>query len=253
VIVDAAPGIVWLLLAAAGFALGVFGARGAMEIALALGAAELVGLDEEPRWRIVRAFGGFLAGMPVWLATAHLGAGRWLAAIAVAGLAIVVAPRFLQGARDGVERALRDELPLHLDVIALAMDNGATLPGAIALCAEHAPDGPLRRAWERVLVDIHGGLDPVDALRAFEERLGFRLFGNLPAALRSAGKLGLEPAQMLREKSRHAAAQRFARAEQRARAAPLKLWATLMLCLVPCTLVVLAFPVAKMLALVAGV
>ena len=34
-----------------------------------------------------------------------------------------------------------------------------------------------------------------------------------------------------------------------ARAAPLKLWATLMLCIAPCTLLVLAFPVSQLLAL----
>jgi len=38
-------------------------------------------------------------------------------------------------------------------------------------------------------------------------------------------------------------------AERLARAAPLKLWATLMLCIAPCTLLVLAFPVAQLLAL----
>jgi tight adherence protein C len=253
VTVDAVPGFVWFVLAAGGFALGVFGSRGVIELAASLRDAELVGLDVEPRWRTVRAFAGFLAALPVGIATAGLGHGRWLAALAVGTLAFVAAPRFLASARERVERELRDALPLHLDVIALAMDNGATLSAAIALCAEHAPDGALRRAWERVLLDVHGGLEPVEALRACEERVGFRLFGNLPTALRSAVKLGLDPAEMLREKSRQAAAQRFARAEQRARAAPLKLWATLMLCLVPCTLVVLAFPVTKLLARIAGV
>jgi tight adherence protein C len=54
---------------------------------------------------------------------------------------------------------------------------------------------------------------------------------------------------VLRERARQAAAARFARAERRARVAPLRLWATLMLCIAPCTLLVLAFPVARLLAL----
>ena len=39
-------------------------------------------------------------------------------------------------------------------------------------------------------------------------------------------------------------------AERLARVAPLKLWATMLLCIAPCTLLVLAFPVARVLALV---
>ena len=45
---------------------------------------------------------------------------------------------------------------------------------------------------------------------------------------------------------------RFARAERLARAAPLKLWAALVLAIVPCTFVVLALPIARMLVLIAG-
>jgi tight adherence protein C len=252
VTVEGVPLPAWLLLSVGGFALGVFGLRGWFDIRAALRDAELDRLDSHPDWLVSRAFAAFVAGLPVCFATAPLEGGRWLAALLVASLAFAAMPRFLAAARQRVEQEVRDELPLHLDLIALAMEGGATLPAAIALCAQHAPDGTLCRAWNRVLLDIHMGAEPLDALRAFEDRLGFRLFGHLTAALRSSEKFGIEPAAIVREKARHAAGVRFSRAEQLARAAPLKLWATLMLCLVPCTLVVLAFPVAKMLALVAG-
>jgi tight adherence protein C len=250
--VESTPLPVWILIASGGFALGVFGLRGWLDIRSSFRDAELVRLDSNANWQAARAFAGFVAAIPVWLACGSLDGGRWLAALAVAGLAFVAAPRFVAAARELVEREMRDELPLHLDLIALAMEGGATLPAAIALCTEHAPDGALRRAWNRVLLEIHSGGEPLEALRALEERLGFRLFGNLPAALRSSEKFGIEPAAILREKARQAAGARFSRAEQLARAAPLKLWATLMLCLAPCTLVVLAFPAAKMLAAVVG-
>lgn len=249
---EAVPLPAWILLGAGGFALGVFGLRGWLDIRAALRDAELERLDAHPDWQVSRAFAGFVAAIPVSVATAPLEGGRWFATLLVAGLAFAAAPHFLAAARQRVEQEIRDELPLHLDLIALAMEGGATLPAAIALCAEHAPDGALRRAWNRVLLEIHTGAEPLEALRAFEDRLGFRLFGNLPAALRSSERFGIEPAAIVREKARHAAGVRFSRAEQLARAAPLKLWATLMLCLAPCTLVVLAFPVAKMLALLAG-
>lgn len=250
--VESVPLLQWILLAAGGFALGIFGLRGWLGIGAALRDAELERLNAEPNRHASRAFAGFVAAIPVWIACGSLGSGRWLASTIVAALAYAAEPRFVAAARERIEHEMRDELPLHLDLIAVAVEGGATLPAAIALCAEHAPDGALRRAWNRVLLEIHAGTDPLDALRALEERLGFALFGNLPAALRSAEKYGIDPAMILREKARHSAGVRFSRAEQLARAAPLKLWATLMLCLAPCTLVVLAFPVAKMLALVAG-
>jgi tight adherence protein C len=250
--VDALSLPAWILLAAGGFALGVFGVRGWLDVLAAFRDVELERLDGHSNWQVSRAFAGFVAGIPVWIACGSLDAGRWLAALLVAALAFAAMPRFVAAARERVEQEMRDELPLHLDLIALAMEGGATLPAAIALCAEHAPDGRLRRAWNRVLLEIHAGADPLEALRALEERVGFRLFGNLAAALRSSEKFGIAAAAILREKARHCAGMRFSRAERLARAAPLKLWATLMLCLVPCTLVVLAFPVARMLALVSG-
>jgi tight adherence protein C len=250
--VESVPFPVWILMAAGGFALGVFGLRGWLGILAAFRDAELERLDADPNWQVSRAFAGVVAAIPIWVACGALGSGRWLAAMVVGALAYAAVPRFVAAARERVEQEMRDELPLHLDLIALAVEGGATLPAAIALCAEHAPDGRLRRAWNRVLLEIHAGVDALEALRALEERLGFRLFGNLSAALRSSEKYGIEPAMILREKARHTAGLRFSRAEQLARAAPLKLWATLMLCLAPCTLVMLAFPVAKMLALVAG-
>ena len=145
-----------------------------------------------------------------------------------------------------------DDLPLHLDLMALAMESGSTLPMALAIAAEHGPPGALRRAFEAVLLDVHGGTEPLDALRALDQRIGLRPFNTLVTSLRSAERLGMPLASVLRERATQSAANRFARAERLARAAPLKLWATLVLCIAPCTLVVLAFPVAKLLALIVG-
>ena len=101
------------------------------------------------------------------------------------------------------------------------------------------------------MLQIHSGVPAQEALRELEQRIGIRAFSTFVAALRSADRAGIDAAVILRERARQAAATRFARAERLARAAPLKLWATLMLCIAPCTLLVLAFPVAKLLAMIA--
>ena len=142
-----------------------------------------------------------------------------------------------------------DELALHLDLIALAVEAGSSLPSALAVCVERAPDGPLRRCWARAILEIHAGTPPQDVLRELDQQIGLRPFSALVMSLRAAERAGVSAGLVLRERARQAAAARFARAERLARAAPLKLWATMVLCIAPCTLLVLAFPLAQLLAL----
>jgi len=239
-----------VLLAAGASVLGIFGLRGLLEIRAALRVADFASLSAPPRWQVTRAFCGLCVALPVLLSAAALGDAGWLAALLAGGLGYAAAPRFLDSAVQHAQRELLDDLALHLDLMALAMEAGSSLPAAIGICAERAPDGVLRRAWGLLVLEIHAGAEPFEALRVLDQRLGLRAFSTLVAALRSAERLGVDTAAVLRERARQAAANRFARAERRARAAPLKLWAALMLCIAPCTLILLAFPVARLLALV---
>ena len=132
------------------------------------------------------------------------------------------------------------------------MEAGSSLPAALSICAERATPGALQRALSRVSLEIHAGAEPLEALRGLEQRVGLNPLTSLVAALRSAERLNLGLAQVLRERARQSAGYRFARAERLARAAPLKLWAALVLAIAPCTFVVLSLPIARMLARIAG-
>ncbi|HEX6245035.1 MAG TPA: type II secretion system F family protein [Polyangiales bacterium] len=239
-----------LLLLIVGASLALPGLRGLMDIREALRLGELQRLSAPRQWPATRAFSGFLAAMPVYLATASLGVGALGAALVTGALGYAVAPLFLASLRRRAQQALLDELALHLDLIALAMEAGSSLTSALNACAERAPDGPLRRTWARAVLDIHAGADVQEVLREVEQRLSLRPFSVAMLALRSAERAGVDAGALLRERARQASAGRFARAERLARAAPLKLWATLMLCIAPCTLLVLAFPVAQLLVLI---
>lgn len=245
------PLFVLACLAISLFALSVFGLRGLLEIQNALKFAELQRLLAPMHWRETRAWLGAMAGVPVYFSTSALGGGAWLAAATVGALGYWVAPLFLASARLRAEQSLLDDLPLHLDLIALAMEAGLALPAAIATCMHRVPEGALQRAWSRVVLDIHAGADPAEALRAMEQRIGSRQLSAVVNALRVAGRHDEMLVEVLRERARNCAAHRFARAEHRARAAPLRLWAAMMLAIAPCTLVVLAFPMARLLAKIA--
>ena len=247
-------GVPFIVLAAGAvgiFAISVFGLRGLLDIRDALRSADLARLAAPEHWQATRVWIGAAAGVPMLLATSKLGAAAWLAGAATTALGFWAAPQFLAAARRRAECEIGDDLAVHLDLIALAMEAGSSLPAAIAICAERAPGGSLRRAWTRVLLEIHAGAEPLEALRALEQRVGLKPLTSLVAALRSAERFNVDPAQVLRDRARQSAAQRFARAEHLARAAPLKLWAALVLAIAPCTFVVLAFPIARMLALAA--
>jgi len=243
------PVFVLALLVPAVIVLGIYGSRGLLDIHEALRGAELSRLSAPVNWQATRAFLALCAALPVWLAAAPLGASAIGAAAATAALAYAVAPRFLDALRRRAAQALLDELALHLDLIALAVEAGGSLTSALSACAERAPEGALRRCWARAALEIHAGAPVQDVLRELDQRIGVRAFSSLVTALRCAERAGVDAAVVLRERARQAAAARFARAEQLARAAPLRLWATLMLCIAPCTLLVLAFPVARLLAL----
>lgn len=238
-----------LLLMFPGVVLAIPGSRGLRQIRAALHSGELGHLSTPSHWMATRGFVGFLGGVPVLLATASLGMAAAGAALAAAALGFAAAPLFLDSLRRRAEQALLDELALHLDLIALAVESGSSLMAALNACAAHTPEGPLRRAWARVVLEVHAGAELQDALRELDQRMGLRWFSTAVMALRSADRTGVDAGAILRERARQAAAGRFARAERLARAAPLKLWATLMLCIAPCTLLVLAFPVAHLLAL----
>jgi pilus assembly protein TadC len=246
------PLIFLLGFAVAVFALSVRGLRGVLDIRHALRQAEFARLSAPENWQITRLWVGVAAGLPVLMAASRLGTTAWLAAAATTALGFWASPEFLRAARRRAELELLDDLPLHLDLVALAMEAGSSLPAALAICAERAPMGALQRAVAAVNLEIQAGAEPLEALRAFEQRVGLRPLSSLVAALRSAERLNQDLAAVLRERAHQSASYRFARAEQRARVAPLKLWAALVLVMAPGTFVVLALPIAELLVRIAG-
>jgi len=234
--------------ALAAFALAIPALRGLNDILEALRRGELQRLVAPLHWPAVRLFGGFLVALPVWWAASSAGPASLGAALLVAALGHAVAPVFLRAVRRRAEQAIVDELALHLELMALVAESGGSLPAALNACVERAPAGPMRLVWQSALLEICAGAEIHEVLKGVDQRTGIRAVGTLVAAMRSHERAGIPLSMLLRERARQAAAGRFARAERLARAAPLKLWATLMLCLAPCTLLVLAFPMADLLA-----
>lgn len=162
----------------------------------------------------------------------------------VAGLAAGLLPwawvRDAQRRRDW--EILRD-LSVYVDMLTLALEAGGTLSVALRVATDRMPDSALRRAFHRVQNDLRAGRSRSDALRALAQRVDAPPVSSLVAALVQADTSGASLSGVLRAQSEQRLNERFARAEKLALEAPVKLLAPLILCIFPCTFLVLAFPV----------
>ncbi len=188
----------------------------------------------------------------VALAAIHACAGAGVAMLlasfgalgAVAGVALAALPWvWLRDARRRREWEILRDLSVYVDMLTLALEAGGALSVALRVATERMPDSPLRRAFTRVQNDLRSGRSRADALRALAQRVDAPPVSSLVAALVQAETTGASLSGVLRAQSEQRLNERFARAEKLALEAPVKLLAPLILCIFPCTFLVLAFPV----------
>ncbi|WP_211471237.1 type II secretion system F family protein [Collimonas humicola] len=134
-------------------------------------------------------------------------------------------------------------LPNFLDMLTLAIESGCNLTVGLNVAVEKSPDSPLRRGFARVLREIRSGRSRIDAMRALEERIDMPPMTSMITALVQAEKTGASLGTVLRAQSTQRTNERFARAEKLAMEAPVKMLGPLILCIFPCTFVVIGFPI----------
>lgn len=178
------------------------------------------------------AAGAGLAGMPLVPAAligagcGFMGAGLWL--------------RRTMAENEG--RIVRD-LPSYLDLLTICVESGATLTAGIRLIVQQAPAGPLRRYFDRVLREVRSGRLRAQAFVSVAGSLGVESLQALATALAHAESSGMSLGQVLRSQAEQRNAERFVRAERLAMLAPVKMLGPLILCIFPCTFIVLAVPI----------
>jgi tight adherence protein C len=143
-----------------------------------------------------------------------------------------------------IELQIVKGLPNFLDMLTLSVESGCNLTVGIGIAVEKSPDSPLRRGFQRMLREIRSGRSRVDALRALESRLDLNVITSLVTAMVQAEKTGASLGAVLRAQSTQRTNERFARAEKMAMEAPVKMLAPLILCIFPCTFIVIGFPIA---------
>jgi tight adherence protein C len=150
---------------------------------------------------------------------------------------------WMRNTRRSLEYQIARELPSYLDLLTICVEAGATLTAGVNQIIESAPDSPLRRYFEHVLREVRGGQLRTHAFERVAGLYAIPSLSTLAAALGHAESSGMSLGGILRAQGQQRIAERFARAERLAMQAPVKLLGPLVLCIFPCTFVVLAVPI----------
>lgn len=192
------------------------------------------------RWHALRVAQGLAAGLIAGLAS---GGAVW--AILLAGIiGHVHGGVWLRHQRELLERAIVRDLPAWLDLMTVCVEAGATLTSGLRLIVSQAPESPLREYFERVLREVRGGRARAQAFSHAAAIYAVESLDTLASALAHAEGSGMSLGTVLRNQAAQRTAERFARAEKLAMQAPVKMLGPLILCIFPCTFIVIGVPIA---------
>lgn len=159
---------------------------------------------------------------------------------------------WLRRQRERLERAIVRDLPVWLDLMTVCVEAGATLTSGLRLIVSQAPESPLRDYFERVLREVRGGRARAQAFSHAAAIYGVESLDTLATALAHAESSGMSLGAVLRNQAAQRTAERFARAEKLAMQAPVKMLGPLILCIFPCTFIVIGVPIAVRLSQALG-
>ncbi len=210
---------------------------------------EALGLGMIPasRWHSLRVAQGVALG-----ATAAMASGGASWAILPGAAGYLHGSLWLRQQREALERAIARELPAWLDLMTVCVEAGATLTSGLRLIVSQAPESPLREYFERVLREVRGGRARAQAFSHAAAIYGVESLDTLASALAHAEGSGMSLGTVLRDQGAQRTAERFARAEKLAMQAPVKMLGPLILCIFPCTFIVIGVPIAVRLAQALG-
>lgn len=194
-------------------------------------------------WMAMRIVLGTCMAVLLAVAAVALHVQGWIAAITGFAVGVTAPALWLRRTRMDRDRRIVRELPSYLDLLTVCVEAGATLTAGIRLIIEGAPPGPLRSYFDRVLREVRSGRLRSQAFVSVADATGVESLQALAGALAHAESSGMSLGPVLRTQSEQRNAERFVRAERLAMVAPVKMLGPLILCIFPCTFIVLAVPI----------
>lgn len=136
---------------------------------------------------------------------------------------------------------IRRTLADTVDLLTISVEAGLGFDAALQHVATKT-DGPLAEEFSRVLREIQIGQGRSAALRALGERTNVTELQTFVGSMVQADALGIPIAQVLRVQSGEMRIKRRQYAEKRAQQVPVKIMVPLVVCILPCLMVVVMGP-----------
>lgn len=182
---------------------------------------------------------GLGAGVAFVMGWGTVGLTRSVAIFAALGFLAPV--NWVQRNRERRLASVRRDLPDVLDLMAISVEAGVGLEGAIDVVTEHF-DTPLAHEMGRLLREMELGLSRRAALQSMKARLGVPEVGNFVLSLVQADALGMPLGRVLRAQANEMRMRRRQWARERAARLPVKIVFPLMLFILPALFVVVLGP-----------
>lgn len=168
--------------------------------------------------------------------------------ILLLGLAAAISGYFLpekklQFGLQKKKQQMQRELPFMLDLLCLCVQAGLSLAAALKKTAELAPSGPLRDSLHKAQSLERTGINRDVWLLQWAEQTQLDGVKNLSLALIQADKLGMNLGPLLKAQAEKQRSDRFIRAETLALQAPVKMLFPMVICIFPCTFMIIGFPI----------
>ncbi|HUU09448.1 MAG TPA: type II secretion system F family protein [Phycisphaerae bacterium] len=213
-----------------------------LKLLLALGNPNQYTADE---YLVICVVWGVVGAMALWsgawAAVGYLSLPALVAFVIVGfGVGFLVAYLWLRERALARLRAISKRLPYTLDLIAMAMDAGATFYEAASAVTRDDPEEPLNQELGMVVREIDFGRSRQDALTHLGRRIDVDGLDSILSAVLQAEQLGTPLAHVLKLQANLLRMRRSMRAERRAGEASVKMLVPSMLILMAVVLVIFA-------------
>jgi tight adherence protein C len=212
--------------------------RGKIAVA---GLTERVTPEEFVTIQLVSLGGGALLGLVISLAASWTATGIFRATLLFAIVGPLIPLQWLQKSRQKRQAQIRRDLPDILDLLAISVEAGVGLEGAIEIVGKHF-DSPLAHEMGRMLREMELGISRRLALQNMKARIEVQDVSNFVLALVQADALGMPIGRVLRTQAHEMRLRRRQWAREKAGKLPVKIVFPLVTFILPALFVVVLGP-----------
>jgi len=205
------------------------------------GLTERVTAEEFIAVQLVAVAGGALLGLVVALAAGWTATGVFRSTLLLAIIGPLVPLQWLQKSRQKRQMQIRRDLPDILDLLAISVEAGVGLEGAIEIVGKHF-DSPLAYELGRMLREMELGVTRRIALQNMKARIEVHDVSNFVLSLVQADALGMPIGRVLRTQAHEMRLRRRQWAREKAGKLPVKIVFPLVTFILPALFVVVLGP-----------